>query len=106
MPGPKDGRRSFARTDFPPDMIRLLSAVRPATNYAALVPDRAAGRRLQGGSNAPAFRDYLSIALTVGGAYGLTAGAGGARTANGDAVARNVDGVTNFVRDGWRKITG
>ena len=54
------------------------------------------------------FGIILGIALTVGGAYVVdsTAGAGAARMVNWDVVAKNVDGVTNFVRDGWKKITG
>jgi hypothetical protein len=54
------------------------------------------------------FGILLGIALTVGGAYVVdsTAGTGAARMVNWDVVAKNVDGVTNFVRDGWKKITG
>jgi hypothetical protein len=54
------------------------------------------------------FGIILGIALTVGGAYvaDSMAGVGAARMVNWDVVSKNVDGVTNFVRESWKKITG
>ena len=107
--GAEGRRRIFARTHFPPDMIRLLSAARPANTF--MPPWYPTGQRVgvfREGQMRLFFGIILGIALTVGGAYVVdsTAGAGAARMVNWDVVARNVDGVTNFVRDGWRKITG
>jgi hypothetical protein len=50
----------------------------------------------------------LGCALTVGGAYMADRSAEGpeARMVNWDVVSRNVDGVINMTRDGWRRITG
>lgn len=102
-------RRIFARTHFPPDMISLLSAARPANTF--MPPWYPTGQRVgvfREGQMRLFFGIILGIALTVGGAYVVdsTAGAGAARMVNWDVVAKNVDGVTNFVRDSWKKITG
>ena len=54
------------------------------------------------------FGIIIGIALTVGGAYvaDSMAGAGAARMVNWDVVSKNFEGVTTFVRDTWKKITG
>jgi hypothetical protein len=49
----------------------------------------------------------IGCALTVGGAYVTDAtAADGAKMVNWDVVAKNVDAVTAFARESWKKITG
>jgi hypothetical protein len=51
----------------------------------------------------------IGIALTVGGAYitdTMSSPAAGAKMVNWDVVAKNLDSVTTFARESWKKITG
>ena len=52
----------------------------------------------------------IGCALTVGGAYvtdSMTGGSAAARPmVNWDVVAKNLGGLTDLARDGWKKIAG
>lgn len=52
----------------------------------------------------------VGCALTIGGAYvsdAMSASPDGAhRMVNWDVVAKNLSGLTDLARDGWKKITG
>jgi hypothetical protein len=52
----------------------------------------------------------LGAALTIGGAYVADSMSGGSPTArpmvNWDVVSKNVDGLTEFVRESWKKLAG
>jgi hypothetical protein len=52
----------------------------------------------------------VGCALTVGGAYITDAVSGGSepgsRMVNWDVVAKNLGGLTDLARDGWKKIAG
>jgi hypothetical protein len=51
----------------------------------------------------------IGIALTVGGAYitdTMSSPAPGAKMVNWDVVAKNLDSVTTFARESWKKSTG
>jgi hypothetical protein len=48
----------------------------------------------------------IGIALTIGGAYALDSMATAKPMVNWDVVSKNLDGLTGFARDGWKKITG
>ena len=52
----------------------------------------------------------IGCALTVGGAYvtdAVKAGPDAARPmVNWDVVAKNLGGISDLARDGWKKITG
>ena len=56
------------------------------------------------------FGMILGAALTIGGAYVSDSMNGGSATArpmvNWDVVSKNVDGLTEFVRDSWKKLVG
>jgi hypothetical protein len=53
---------------------------------------------------------FLGAALTIGGAYVSDSMNGGSPTArpmvNWDVVSKNVDGLTEFVRESWKKLVG
>lgn len=51
----------------------------------------------------------LGCALTIGGAYlvdNMQSGPGARPMINWDVVAKNIDGVVAYARDGWKKIAG
>jgi hypothetical protein len=50
----------------------------------------------------------LGAALTIGGAYvvDMNSGPGARPMVNWDVVAKTIDGVAAFARDGWKKIAG
>jgi len=50
----------------------------------------------------------IGCLLTVGGAYIADAvtPSPGARMVNWDVVGKNIDGLTNLAREGWKKIAG
>jgi hypothetical protein len=52
----------------------------------------------------------LGAALTIGGAYIADSMSGGSPAArpmvNWDVVAKNVDSLTEFARESWKKIAG
>jgi hypothetical protein len=56
------------------------------------------------------FGMILGAALTIGTAYVADSTDEGSATArpmvNWDVVAKNVDGLTQLVRNGWKKIVG
>jgi hypothetical protein len=57
------------------------------------------------------FGMILGAALTIGGAYvsdqmKTGAPAGARPMVNWDVVSKNMDGLTEFVRDSWKKIVG
>jgi hypothetical protein len=50
----------------------------------------------------------IGCLLTVGGAYVVDTmtPSPGARMVNWDVVGKNIDGLTNLAREGWKKIAG
>ena len=51
----------------------------------------------------------LGVALTIGGAYlidNMNSGPTARPMVNWDVVAKNIDGVVAYARDGWKKIAG
>jgi hypothetical protein len=51
----------------------------------------------------------IGCLLTVGGAYvvdTMSPPSPGARMVNWDVVGKNLDGLTNLAREGWKKIAG
>jgi hypothetical protein len=55
------------------------------------------------------FGIILGFFLTVGGAYvadTMAPSSPGAKMVNWDVVSKNIDGLTNFARESWKKIVG
>jgi hypothetical protein len=52
------------------------------------------------------FGIILGFFLTVGGAYVADTMAPSAKMVNWDVVSKNIDGLTNFARESWKKIAG
>jgi hypothetical protein len=48
----------------------------------------------------------IGIALTIGGVYVLDSMATAKPMVNWDVVGKNLDGITGFARDSWKKVTG
>jgi len=93
-----------------PTRCRPLSDARTEHNGAAFLA-YPASQNLHGGTD---MRFILGVivgcALTVGVAYVADRSATGSPTArpmvNWDVVAKNVDGLTELAREGWKKIAG
>jgi hypothetical protein len=49
------------------------------------------------------FGIILGFFLTVGGAYVADPGS---KMVNWDVIRKNIDGLANFARESWKKITG
>jgi hypothetical protein len=55
------------------------------------------------------FGMILGCLLTIGGAYIVDTAAPpspGARMVNWDVVGKNIEGLTNLAREGWKKVAG
>ena len=48
----------------------------------------------------------LGVLLTVGGAYVADSSAGARPMVNWDVVSKNIDGLTGWARDSWKKVAG